>query len=482
MDRLAILIRLKHPKLATKTASAIAASAEAIQNVKQLQVHHNAPPTVVDTILGHMPALEDVDVSIKATSASTPWSPAITSKRVCKMKLQSFNPFAMMFSTHVPMNPEDQAAFDMHGIARNQQLQQLTLEGGGLDLTSWGSVSLLTHLNELNINGRYSHPWRMWHPSCTQDLTPLQELPLLHQLHTDWHLDPEHWAIVAGMKQLRSFKASYIEVEKDSPSSSITSFEVITGFEVTTGMPAVDIAGREPGSTGLLETLLPELEICVLGSAEYAFTADQDLLSLVRGHSKVRSLRLNGRTNPEATYMVFSHASWPAGILSSLASLEEVEICDVRQVDVDAMLTEAAGCSKLRTLKLLYIKGRVGVATFGAEGAGLVALANGSCGETLESVTISIPGQAVPLVCAAPLLKLRSLRKLACCFTLAGDAKEPRSAERVLQQLPGALAALGVQAGRALEPVVLAESSSLEVDEARVLANGKLLRCLMQYE
>lgn len=366
------------------------------RNAKHLQkvsFHKSITSAEADNIISGLPELEDL--SIKVKSQQWQWPPA-GNPRLRKMILS--------MDTYLD-SPQQ---VNIQGIARSSNLQVLHLSL--VQPVNWAAIAALKQLQELSIS------------NC-QKIQPLQHLQQLHTFISPWTLKRADWQILAALPQLGHVEAKRLILGPSSPSSdSITRLEALQTLFVVDGQPA-QVLPVQPGTragvpAGFLTARMPKLQEFYTMCKHYSPSSFAHLLT---GHSALCSLTLQDSQGADA--------SWPPGCLSSLISLELLSLDLASSLDLDALLTAASACVKLRQL-------HVKAASYeSATGTGLEALAAGACRDSLEVVDIKETRQPLLLRCAVPLLKLASLQRAALCLRWHGPSSTMPRAAALLQRL-----------------------------------------------
>lgn len=373
-------------------------------------------PELANQLLRNLPRLEHLDVLVVAGMASAAaagvplpldaqavvgssgkWSPAgcetlrvliISSKRLPEPRIdRDVGP------------PGPKVLVDMAGVARSSGLIKLT--ASSVDLLNTKAFQRLGQLQVLKL-------------TKVGSLLSTKHLQQLHELKSvsiDWEISASQWDYLAGLERLEHLAAWHVklrpgtpgEVEQQAdssssssstpgssrPSSSITS--LCLGDLKFTG----DTADRPAEPLGYLSRLLPnlqELQACPSSGPPAEWAQHQprsasvaNVMEMLTGHGAIRTIHLTD-LNHTGNSSGNDDWQWPQGSLSSLhATLEEFALLETRVVVGDAVLAEAACCSKLRLLDLCY-RPRQRCDSSGYSEAGLRALAAGACSGTLQEL------------------------------------------------------------------------------------------------
>jgi hypothetical protein len=184
-------------------------------------------------------------------------------------------------------------------------------------------------------------------------MAPLAALTQLHTLCGSFNVCGEDWRVVAGLEQLKTLNVCTLDLDAASPaSSSLSDLEVMGDLMIQTDVAhiewdedaeeAVDLDARY---TGLLPRVVPALERLAAGGS---LRCRLGLPTIMAGHGKLRVLGLRDMMVGEEV----RRPAWRAGTLSLLPCLEEVLLLTSREVHVDGMLRDAAGCSKLGSMQV----------------------------------------------------------------------------------------------------------------------------------
>ncbi len=168
--------------------------------------------------------------------------------------------------------------------------------------------------------------------------------------------------------------------------------------------------------------LLPELREASCGISSGNWQNYMHVARMLAGASKLRSLRLGSSPDFENIYL--KRDAWPTGTLSSMPCLEEFELGNTEIVDVDGLLEDAAGCSRLRSLVLRCLDSP-GHLLLTYSGAGLQALAAGACSSSLEHVVLQTRDVAAPVEATVPLLQLPQLQRAELSLGWSGPGLPP---------------------------------------------------------
>lgn len=483
--------------------------------LKQVVVKTYASRSVADDLISGLPLLEDLQLGLR--DGWRGWRPAAGHKlRKLKLTLQAYDYDFYGNSTH---DPEYRLRLD--GIASSSHLEELYIFLGTPD-------------HEKRHEEAWKEQWQYCDYFC--GTKALQQLQHLRAFETDAAIYAGGWHSLAGLAELTRlrvgmFQPNYsrhliggardaeqevnssrqaaqptlVTTDRDHDRSVIAgmassssgtmgmvSSSSIRSFRIThsSGIASHHLPDEEwwrPLSGELLHALMPNLHSHSVGMD----SSGRDPPCFT-GLTSVRNIKARGFTTASYRgYIRYDPWLWPMGNFGSCTNLATVKLYAMPGMDLDSILTDLAGCSKLQSLVFDTIHdGRGYHEGMKFTGEGLAALAAGPCSGSIREVSIKIhwqPAMAVPLAFSVPLLRLPSMQKATLALSweapaLAGMLARRKRARHAVAQLKAQLRALGLDVTGVAKPMAvgLGKGTGWKHGEMRVCASGTLLHCMLR--
>lgn len=257
---------------------------------------------------------------------------------------------------HLGLVVHSDSSIDLAGLASATRLQSLRLESGDDNkqpvATNFAALRSLQGLTQLSI---YCLVLGLGEQEAA-GISALRGLRSLVLPSTDVTL--ETWDVLAGLPELEELEASVTLGQGSQPMAALRRLGGASTMVAAVYM-RLDYEGQGAQLAGCLARQLPQLREL------RGFGAMREVALGLRGHSSLQRLHFGD--------VVGWNSHWPAGLLSSLAAVECLELTS--DSIGDGLLADVAQCSRLTLLDMCR-----GMVT----SAGLAVLAAGPCRDSLQ--------------------------------------------------------------------------------------------------